>query len=230
MKQIFLIIFCASLVITVSHGQGSCYNHKCQCVDLPDKKLSEINPGCNATDNSRKPQCVSAMHRYCNKIWFPWYQPDYPLTAASHASYYGMIYFDCIKSSYARYASLTELQLYNSNCTHNDSQSISCLTAIHRFCAANGNGGNAGLAQEVPADSIYVTCFKSSLKKSVNITELQEKHSPCTVSKASGHDCFIAARRWCGYAGYNGGVIQEAGNNTLLVACYKRLYYNSVTV
>ena len=96
------------------------------------------------------------------------------------------------------------------------------------------NGYESSLSDSNPfhvhIDSIYVTCFKSSLKKSVNITELQEKHSPCTMSKASGHDCFIAARRWCGYAGHNGGVIQEAGNNTLLVACYKSLYYNSVTV
>ena len=229
MKQVSFILLCAGLLAVSSSQQSCSIANKCQCLEIPDKKLRDLHPGCNTITKSRHPDCVAAMHRYCNNIKFPWYQPDYPLTAASHEAYSGVIYFNCIKSSYARYVSLTELQLHHSGCTRTTSQSISCLTAIHRFCAANGKGGDAGLAQEVPAESIYVTCFKPSLKKSISITELQAKHSPCSsTSNSDSVHCFAAARRWCIDRGHNGGIIQEAGGNTVLVACYKSLYGTNV--
>ena len=229
MKQISFILLCAGLLAVSSSQQSCTIASKCQCLEIPDKRLSEFHSNCNTITKSRNPDCVAAMHRYCNNIKFPWYQPDYPLTAASHEAHGGVIYFDCIKSLYARYVSLTELQLHHSSCTRTTSQSISCLTAIHRFCAVNGKGGDAGLAQEVPAESIYVTCFKSSLKKSVNIAELQAKHVYCNMGISNSVHCFVSAKRWCIDRGHNGGIIQEVGlNNTLLVACYKSLYGTNV--
>ena len=228
MKQVSFILLCAGLLAVSSSQQSCSIANKCQCLEIPDKKLRDFHSGCNTNAKSRHPDCVAAMHRYCNNINFPWYQPDYHLTAASQEHHGGFIHFGCIKSTYERYVSLTELQLHHSSCTRTTSQSISCLAAIHRFCAANGKGGDAGLAQEVPAESIYVTCFKPSLKKSVNITELQAKHAPCTMSTSNSDNCFAAARRWCNDRGHNGGIIQEAGNNALLVACYKSLYGTNV--
>ena len=228
MKQVIFMLMCAALLAVSSCEQSCTIASKCQCLEIPDKKLRDFHSDCDTNAKSRHPDCVAAMHRYCNNINFPWYQSDYPLTAASHENDKGVIFFDCIKSSYARYVSLTELQLHHSGCTRTTSQSISCLTAIHRFCAANGKGGDAGLAQEVPAESIYVTCFKPSLKKSVSITELQAKHSPCSTSDSNTASCFAAASRWCVDRGHNGGITQEAGNNALLVACYKSLYGTNV--
>ena len=228
MKQVSFILLCVGLLAVSSSQQSCSIANKCQCLEIPDKKLRDFHSGCNTNAKSRNPECVSAMHRYCNNIRFPWHQPDYRLTAASREHHGGFIHFDCIKSTYGRYVSLTELQLHHSSCTRVTSQSISCLAAIHRFCEANGKGDDAGLAQEVPAESIYVTCFKPSLKKSVSITDLQAKHSPCTMSTSNSDNCFAAASRWCTSRGHNGGIIQEAGNNALLVACYKSLYGTNV--
>ena len=43
-------------------------------------------------------------------------------------------------------------------------QTGACLAAVHHYCKAKYCGvSDAGMAQEVPPDSLYVSCFKSSL-------------------------------------------------------------------
>ena len=87
------------------------------------------------------------------------------------------------------------------------------------------------MAQEVPPDSLYISCFKSSLKKLLPLATLRAKHSHCNSLSVSANDnCFAAASRWCTDQGHSGGITQEAGNGHILVACYDALYSPRVSV
>ena len=87
------------------------------------------------------------------------------------------------------------------------------------------------MAQEVPPDSLYISCFKSSLKKVVPLATLTAKHGHCnSLSVSVSDNCFAAASRWCAGQGHSSGITQEAGNGHILVACYDTLYSAGVSV
>ena len=199
---------------------------------LPHKTLRQFHSGCYSNSRSRHPDCVSAMHRYCNAIKFPWYKPEARLMAASREHYNNVIYLSCVKSAFTGYVAISELKIYHSGCNHPGSQTSACLAAVHRYCKAKYCGvADAGMAQEVPPDSLYISCFKSSLKKLLPVATLRAKHSHCNSVHASANgNCFAAASRWCTDQGYCGGITQEAGNGRILVACYDALYSAGVSV
>ena len=227
MKNIFGFL----LLIGVCYGSCPIAN-KCQCLDLPDKTLRQFHAGCNTNIRNCHPDYVAAMHRYCNSIKFPWYKPEARLMAASREHANNVIYFSCVKSAFAGYVAISELKMYFSHCRRTGSQTGACLAAVHRYCEAKYCGvADAGMAQEVPPDSLYVTCFKSSLKKVLPLATLTAKHKSCNSLGVSASDnCFAAASRWCNGQGHSGGITQEAGNGHIVVACYDSLYSAGVSV
>ena len=224
-------VFCFLLFIGVCYGSCPSAN-KCQCLDVPNKTLRQFHAGCNTNSRSRHPDCVAAMHRYCNGIKFPWYKPEAPLMAASREHYNYVIYMSCIKSAFTGYVAVSELKHYHAHCHHAGSQTGACLAAVHRYCTAKYCGvADAGMAQEVPPDSLYISCFKSSRKQYVPLATLTAKHSHCNSLGVSANDnCFAAASRWCVDQGHCGGITQEAGNGQVLVACYDSVYSPAVHV
>lgn len=226
MKSLLCLFVVLSLAVL-----GSCADtdNSCQCLKLPDsrKTLRQFHDLCNSNAKSRSPQCVAAMSRYCNVIKFPWYEPKFPLLAASREHGQNVITFSCIRVTLARQVTLSELKSYHNGCTKNASQSSQCLAAIHRFCLSDC-GSDAGLAQEIPTDGIFVTCFKASLKKTLPISDLTNEHGLCNTDVSSGDNCFAAASRWCIKRGHTGGITQEVGGDSVLVACYKGLYSTSL--
>lgn len=204
---------------------GYCSTRRCKCLRLPKgTKLRQFHGGCTTNSKNRHPDCVAAMSRYCNQIKFPWIQPERPLMAASREHAYGRIHFSCIQTTRVEYVTLSELRRYHGGCRRYKSQSSDCLAAINRYCSANCNGDHAGMAQEVPYDGLYITCFKSSLKVSVPIPQLRRLHRGCRARRSNSDDCFAAASRWCGKRGHTGGITQEVGGNRITVACYKAVY------
>lgn len=198
---------------------------ECKCLGLPSKtKLRQFHGGCNTNHKNRHPVCVAAMSRFCNAIKFPWIQPERPLMAASREHIHGRIWFSCIQTTSIGYVTLSRLRQFHSGCTRHGSQSPQCLAAIHRYCSANCKRSNAGMAQEVPYDGLYVGCFKASLKSSVPIPHLTHLHGGCHAHTSHTGNCFAAASRWCKQRGHTGGITQEVGNNRITVACYKAAY------
>lgn len=182
--------------------------------------LSGYHIGCVNEIYSRHPDCVAAIHRYCeadNRGGAGLSQE----VGQSQQFRRVVIQFHCFRPSWYGDAPLAQLRGLHAGCDQaTKSQTPECMSAIHRWCEAQGRGG-AGLAQEVGPASFAVACFRPSSYQDVSINDLRARHSGCdTTGKSQSADCLAAIHRWCSSQGRGtAGIAQEVGARVLGVAC-----------
>lgn len=200
----------------------------CQ-ISAPEIVLSELHSGCNTDHKSRHPDCVAAMHRFCNRV-------TYPSTLAgikmgiSREHINQRIGMSCLRPHWGGDVSISELRQHHGGCSLHKSQHRDCLAAIHRYCSSRFGSRFAGMSQEVGNGVLGVRCFRSTRKESVAVTVLQHHHRGCTFPNSDSGPCFAAANRWCNSFGHSGGITQEVGNSHMTVACYNAQFSNDVFV
>ena len=193
--------------------------------------LKELHAGCDSNTKSRSPDCVAAMHRFCQRVTYPT-KTDTLGVSQEHTS--GKIFMSCIHSEWSGFVSIAELKQHLIYCGAKElSQNRNCLAAVHRYCQARLGGADyAGTSQEVDdsKDSFYVQCFKTARKEHVLHDVLQSYHSTCQSGAPSytseSDNCFAAASRWCRQLGYSGGITQEVNGEGVTVACYNDEFSN----
>ena len=214
-------------IIIILAAMANC-SLSCQ-VSAPEVVLSELHSGCNTNRRSRHPDCVAAMHRFCNRVTYP---PTLAGTkmgiSREHANQ--RIGMSCLQAHWGGDVSISELQRHYGGCTLQKSQHRDCLSAIHRYCRSRFGSAFAGMSQEVGSGVLGVRCFRSTRKESISATTLQLHHPWCTYPNSDTDDCFAAANRWCNSFGYSGGITQEVGNSRMTVACYNAQFSNDVFV
>ena len=175
----------------------------------------------------RGSDCTAAIHRYCERqnrggAGFP-----QEIGSKSGRPIHGVA---CFKPSWYGDVPLNLLAAGHSGCNNIDkSQSADCMSAVHRWCAADGRGG-AGLAQEVGPSSFGVACFQPSSYQDVSINDLRAQIGGCdSVDKSQTSACLAAIHRWCN-ENHKGtaGLAQEVGNGVLGVACLNSAGYSDV--
>ena len=216
----------ATLLIILA-AMANC-SFSCQ-ISAPEIVLRELHGGCNTNHKSRHPDCVAAMHRFCNRV-------SYPSTLAGikmgisreHANQ--RIGMSCLRPHWGGDVSISELRRHHGGCSLHKSQHRDCLAAIHRYCKSRFGSAFAGMSQEVGHGVLGVRCFRSTRKESVPVTVLRQHHYWCTFPNSDSDNCFAAANRWCNSFGYSGGITQEVGNSHMTVACYNAQFSNDVFV
>ena len=214
-------------IIIILAAMANC-SLSCQ-VSAPEVVLSELHSGCNTNSRSRHPDCVAAMHRFCNRVTYP---PTLAGTkmGISREHRNQRIRMSCLQAHWGGDVSISELQRHHGGCTLQKSQHRDCLAAIHRYCRSRFGSAFAGMSQEVGSGVLGVHCFRSTRKESVSATTLQRHHPWCTYPNSDTDGCFSAANRWCNSFGYSGGITQEVGNSRMTVACYNAQFSNGVFV
>ena len=216
MKCSFITVILGLVIPTAAIIE--CHNNGC-----PDKKLHLYLGGCNSVQKSRSPDCVAAMHRFCNDkcSWCG------GVSRELGDNVFGVICFE----SNSHYVSIQELQTYNSLCHVGISQSNDCISAIHHWCEASGFG-RVGIAQEVEDDRLFLRCFEATWYGTVNIHDLRNQHGGCNnVSKGSNANCVAAIHRWCSANGWGShGLAQDFGNGVISVACFDSFWHGNVAL
>ena len=219
----FLILAALASLAALANCSLSCQ------VSAPQIVLRELHSGCNTDRRSRHPDCVAAMHRFCNRVTYP------PTLAGikmgiSREHTNQRIGMSCLQAHWGGDVRISVLQRHHSGCTLQRSQHRDCLAAIHRYCTSRFGSVFAGMSQEVGHGVLGVRCFRSTRKQSVSATILQQRHRWCVYPNSDSDRCFAAASRWCSSFGYSGGITQEVGNSHMTVACYSAQFSNDVFV
>ena len=216
-------------VLIVLAAMANCsFQESCE-TSAPEIVLRELHSGCNHNQKSRNPDCVAAMHRFCNRV-------TYPPTLAGEKIGISREHRDlrigmsCLRAHWSGDVSIGELRRHHSWCSLQKSQHRDCLAAIHRYCAARFGRDFAGISQEVGNGVLGVRCFRSTRKESVRADVLRSHHHLCTYPNSDSDNCFAAASRWCSSLDHSGGITQEVGNNRMTVACYNAEFSNDVFV
>ena len=210
-------------IIIILAAMANC-SLSCQ-VSAPEVVLSELHSGCNTNLRSRHPDCVAAMHRFCNRVTYPGIKMG---ISREHTNQ--RIGMSCLRAHWGGDVHISELQRHHGGCTLQKSQHRDCLAAIHRYCTSKFGSAFAGMSQEVGNGVLGVRCFRSTRKQSVPVAALQRRHRWCTFPNSDSDNCFAAANRWCNSFGYSGGITQEVGNSHMTVACYNAQFSNDVFV
>ncbi len=214
-----LILCSLALSCLIGTSRAKCW------ISLPDKTLSELHRGCNTDKKSRHPDCVSAMHRFCNKIHYPIYIPTTLGVSREHLN--GRIGMSCVKTHWGGHVSIHKLKLLDGGCKRTYlSQGRSCIKATHRFCKKRFGPQFAGISQEVSPKLLQVHCFKATLKYRVKRSELRRLVPSCRFMDSS--TCFSAASRWCEKYGFPGGIPQESNHYSMEIYCYKAEFFGDV--
>lgn len=123
--------------------------------------LASLHGGCTDRTKSQTADCMAAAHRYC---------------AANAGTNSGII--QDTRNNFARILcfnglirrlTLDTLRKFNPRCDSlSDSQHPFCVTAIHKYCEQqSGSDGvhfSGGISQEVPSDSLVVSCVQGSMR------------------------------------------------------------------
>ena len=105
----------------------------------------------------------------------------------------------CIQDSEERTVTLAELATHEATCT--DALTPACVTAIHRYCIAEGFvSGHGPIAQT--DDDLTITCLPTATVYPVTMEILQGFASRCVPDPVT---CGIAAWNWCEAAFHSGG-------------------------
>ncbi len=200
------------------------FSHCCN-INAPEIVLSERHSGCNSNLKSRNPDCVAAMHRYCNEVSFPTEATE--LLGVSRESFDEKIDLSCVKAHWYGDVSISELHEYHSECELDKSQHRDCLSAIHRYCMSHFGSSFAGTSQ-VKSGVLQVHCFQSSRKEDVLVSVLKNYHDGCNWPDSDSDTCYSAASRWCNALGHSGGITQEVLDELVKVACYHAEFSNGV--
>jgi hypothetical protein len=190
----------------------------------PEATLKSLHPGCDDESKSQTPDCVAAIHRFCeNSV------KGAGISQEVGSNVFGVACFT--PTSYGD-VSLTELAGQHPGCNAESlSRSPDCVSAIHRVCAASSPGG-AGVSQEVGAGVLGVACFTPSWYGDVSLDALSSKHPGCNgLEKSQQGECMAAVHRWCADSGLGGaGLVQEVGNGVFGVACFQPSSYGDVKI
>ena len=119
--------------------------------DVSYDTLRSFHSGCH---DAYSPDCIAATHRYCNSIGQG--------AGVGQELGEGVVGVACFTPSLYRDASHFELAQLDSGCHANDSQSLSCTKAAHRWCSQQGFEG--GLIQEVGTGAFGVACTRGKLQ------------------------------------------------------------------
>lgn len=197
-----------------------------QCDDessAPETSLSDLHFGCYTDTLSRHPDCVAAMHRYCDSVTFSTDDVDPAGISREHAN--DVIDLACIDSQWSGTVEVSVLYQLHNGCTRDKSQHRDCLAAIHRYCQNLLGSSYAGVSQEVGEDHFQVHCFEATHKESVDFDVLHTLHEYCVYPDSDSAQCFAAANRFCQqYYSASGGITQEVANDQMYVACYDAAY------
>lgn len=181
------------------------------------ERLRCYHPGCASVNDSRDPDCMAAMHRFCY------------MNSKGQAAYPQEIGVDefgllCTGSTWYGEVAYSHIP----NCLGN-TQSASCYSSAHRYCDSIGRGG-AGIIQEQGDGVVGLACVPTSWYETVKIAEFAMLHDRCN-SPALGQNpaCLSAAHRYCTSHGLgSGGVITELGQDEVALGCITEAKYEIV--
>lgn len=189
-------------------------------MSAPEKSLIELHTGCSMDSQSRQPDCVAAVHRYCDQVSYT--NPRESIgVSREHAN--SRIGLSCINAFWYGDVSISELQRHHSECRLDASQGRDCLAAVHRYCMRYGDNF-AGISQEIGNGVLGVGCFKATHKESLSVEAFLADNG-CKFPASETDKCFSAASRYCTqYHGASGGITQEVSDGRMTVACYDASY------
>lgn len=205
-KSVYFSLFCAILCHLLSRGDAG--------------PLALLHGGCNSAHKSRTPDCVAAMHRFCEIRPYFVHGVNKQIGVSREVGH-SSIGLSCITGKWYGHVSLSTLRLYHGHCHLHQSQMKFCLSAIHRYCSGHYGANYAGTAQEVGNGFFAVGCFHAPLVHNVRWSALTRKHGHCVFPHSESAACYSAASRWCNSRGYSGGITQEVNQSIVTVACYR---------
>ncbi|NEO00909.1 MAG: hypothetical protein F6K50_37455 [Moorea sp. SIO3I7] len=185
--------------------------------------LSDYHSGCNSLGKSRSPDCVAAIHRYCDKNS----RGGAGLSQEVGAGVFGVA---CFNPTWYGDVSVNTLRSYHQGCDNlGKSQAPECVAAIHRYCFEK-HGAGAGLSQEVGAGVFGVACFNPTWYGDVSVNTLRSYHQGCdNLGKSQAPECVAAMHRYCfEKRGAGAGLSQEVGAGVFGVACFNPTWYGDV--
>ena len=144
--------------------------------------LSQLHSGCNSIGESRDPDCVAAMHRFC-------FTTGHGGAGVSQEVGQGVFGVACFNPSWYGDVPLNDLRNLHGGCDGlGKSQHSDCMAAVHRWCNQNGRG-SAGIVQEVGNGVFGVACFNPQSYQDVSLNTLENKHGGCNdLSKSQNSD------------------------------------------
>ena len=199
-------------------------------MSAPEITLSELNSGCYLDWWSRYPECVSAMHDFCNRVVYPIQVRTIGISREAMNQSFGI---SCVKAAWYGDVDVGELKQYNPDCLKYRSQHTVCLSAIHQYCINRlGSNNAAGISQEMHenTDVLSIGCFIATHVENVSISVMTNLCPGCIWPNADTPECFAAASSYCSqYLGYSGGFTQELNDkDTMTVACYNAEFSGDV--
>ena len=205
---------------------NSSYASNCT-VSAPKITLSELHGGCYTDWRSRHPDCLAAMHRFCNRVDYHTQIQTIGISREDNNDHIGM---SCVKTSWYGDVLVSDLQKYHAGCTLSKSQHRNCLSAIHRYCIDHLDSNYAaGISQEVGNNVFTIHCFIATHVENVIHNVLTNLHSGCIFPTSDSPQCFSASSRYCSqYFGYSGGITQEINTDIMTVACYNAEFSGDV--
>ena len=119
--------------------------------DVSYETLRSFHGDCNGAYSS---ECIAATHRYCSSIGYG--------AGIGQELGEGVVGVACFNPSLYTDVSHQQLADLDAGCRPNNSQSLSCTTAAHRWCSLKGYA--SGLIQEVGPGAYGVACTNAKLQ------------------------------------------------------------------
>jgi hypothetical protein len=184
-----------------------------------EKPLSIYHPQCTSVGQSRTPECMAAMHRYCSINHLG--DAAYPQEVGTDE-----IGFLCMPAT--SYANVAYSEIPGCAGNPANTQSTGCYHSAHSYCQRFPEGGT-GIIQELGPGVAGLACVATPWYSVVKIAELAALHGGCTSSSlAQSPPCVAAAHRYCTSNGLGaGGVINELGRDEVALACIVDAAYTS---
>lgn len=181
--------------------------------------LSCYRSGCISVHNSRKPDCMDAMHRFCSNTG----KGDAAYPQEVGIDEFGLV---CAKASWYGEVAYSNIP----NCV-GKTQSAECFSSTHHYCDATGHGG-AGIIQELGVGVVGLACVPTPWYHVVKVAELAKLHNGCnSPAKAQESPCLAAAHRYYSNRGLGiGGVISELGRDEVTLGCITDGTYTAAKV
>jgi hypothetical protein len=182
-----------------------------------NRPLRSYHSECASVHDSRSPQCMAAMHRFCY------------LNGKGSAAYPQEVGIDeigflCTRATW--YGNVPYADIPNCVGEASNTQSAACYSSAHRFCDGIGQGG-AGIIQELGDGVAGLACVPTPWYHIVKIADLEKLHSGCSLpALAQSPACASAAHRYCSSNGLGpGGVINELGLDEVALGCISDSVY-----
>ena len=178
---------CGGCGIECSGGEA-CATGTCECPDARVYDLFGVGlPPCHMDAmGAERLGCNAAGHAYCAAYECFTSGYAYPTGHAPRIESAA-----CLRDTESRTTTLTELATHEASCA--DALTPACVTAIHRYCIAEGFASGFGPIA-VAGDELTVTCLADANLVSVDATTLAPFASRCTPDPIT---CGVAAWEYC---------------------------------